>query len=321
MTFEQLEYFIAVVENDTFFDAADVLHISQSSLSKHIIKLEKELGIPLLDRSRRNAMLTEAGNMFYHEALNLIREYRCTLSRIEKYKTDNPRQIRIGTLPILNQYQLTARLRDFSQMYPDIHLNLDEVEEPELMSGLENDRYDFIIARGNLIHTAKCKSYFLAEDELTVVLPQGHPLVSDAERSPAPGTPDRTNVAPGNDTWAAYVEENRALRLTQLSAEKFILMNRYTSVYKLCMEQLGNAGIQANVIRTARIESIISAVSVGEGISLLPRSNFSVFRHENIIALPLSPAIKVPVVLARKKGGEMSPSCKCFVEFLIRKKA
>ena len=42
MTFEQLSYFIAIVENDTFFDAACEMNISQSSLSKQIMKLEKE---------------------------------------------------------------------------------------------------------------------------------------------------------------------------------------------------------------------------------------------------------------------------------------
>ena len=50
MTFEQLNYFIAVVESDTFFDAAYKMNISQSSLSKHIMKLEKELDLKLFDR-------------------------------------------------------------------------------------------------------------------------------------------------------------------------------------------------------------------------------------------------------------------------------
>ena len=61
MTFEQLTYFIAVVENDTYFDAAYQVNISQSSLSKQIMKLENELDMALFDRSSRSATLTEAG--------------------------------------------------------------------------------------------------------------------------------------------------------------------------------------------------------------------------------------------------------------------
>ena len=51
MTFDQIQYFIAIAESNTYFDAAEELNISQSALSKQIIKLEKELGVALLDRS------------------------------------------------------------------------------------------------------------------------------------------------------------------------------------------------------------------------------------------------------------------------------
>ena len=68
MTFEQLECFIYAVQENTFFDAAEALHITQSSLSKQIKKMEQELGIQLFDRSKRSAVLTQAGEFFYPEA-------------------------------------------------------------------------------------------------------------------------------------------------------------------------------------------------------------------------------------------------------------
>ena len=64
MTFEQLECFIYAVQENTFFDAAEALHITQSSLSKQIKKMEQELGIQLFDRSKRSAVLTQAGEFF-----------------------------------------------------------------------------------------------------------------------------------------------------------------------------------------------------------------------------------------------------------------
>ena len=152
MTFEQLEYFIAVSEENTFFDAAEKLHISQSSLSKQIMKLEKELGVTLLDRSRRSASLSEAGQAFYREALVLHRQYIHSLSRMEQYKTSNHQTLRLGTLPILTQYHLTSPLKDFAGQRPDILLSIKEVEEPDLMRGLSENNYDVVIARmGNII--------------------------------------------------------------------------------------------------------------------------------------------------------------------------
>lgn len=64
MTFEQLDYFIEIVKHKTFFDAAESLHISQSSLSKQIIKLEKELDVQLFDRSKRTATSDGCGSVF-----------------------------------------------------------------------------------------------------------------------------------------------------------------------------------------------------------------------------------------------------------------
>ena len=58
MTFEQIDYFICAAQSRTFFEAAEAMHISQSALSKQIMKLEKELDLVLWDRSKRSAVLT-----------------------------------------------------------------------------------------------------------------------------------------------------------------------------------------------------------------------------------------------------------------------
>jgi DNA-binding transcriptional LysR family regulator len=61
---KQIQYFLSIVETGSFSAAADNLYISQSSLSKQIIALEKSLDIQLFDRSKRKVSLTEAGKVF-----------------------------------------------------------------------------------------------------------------------------------------------------------------------------------------------------------------------------------------------------------------
>ena len=85
MTFEQLECFIAVVRYDTYFDAAETLNITQSALSKQIIRLEKELGVRLLERRHRTTELTEAGKAFYEEAQIIRDQYRRMLVRVHSF--------------------------------------------------------------------------------------------------------------------------------------------------------------------------------------------------------------------------------------------
>ena len=68
MTMEQIDFFLMTVRCDTFLEAAENLHIAQSTLSKQIQKLESELNLTLFDRTRRQAVLTPAGELFCQEA-------------------------------------------------------------------------------------------------------------------------------------------------------------------------------------------------------------------------------------------------------------
>ena len=137
MNFEQIRCFIAAAEEPTFLDAAETLHITQSSLSKQIRKLEKELDIALMDRSRRKAALTEAGETFYREALVLVRQYDRMRSRMASCRAASEQILRIGALPVIAQYGLTARLKSFRDLHPNARIILDEAEEQELLEGIK----------------------------------------------------------------------------------------------------------------------------------------------------------------------------------------
>ena len=283
MTFEQLQCFIASVEEKTFLDAAHSLNISKSSLSKQIIKLEQELGVMLWDRSRRKAGLTEAGNIFYQDALILLKQYSQSRNRLDRFRTESQLTLSVGTLPILTQYQLTPGFRDFQAAHPGIRLSLHEVEELELMEGFEKGIYDLVIGREAMFYGANCQTQLIAGDQLAAVLDSSHPL---AFRS--------------------------SLCLEELKDEDFIFMNPYTSIYNLCVIRCREAGFSPRILRTARVESILSAVLIGEGISLLAGNSVRIFKPEHIAVIPLTPKIPLPVVLARHKERPVTRAMELF---------
>lgn len=283
MTFDQLQCFIASVEEKTFLDAAHSLYISQSSLSKQIMKLEQELGVMLWDRSRRKAGLTEAGNIFYQDALILLKQYSQARNRLDRFRTESQLTLSVGTLPILTQYQLTPGFRDFQAAHPGIRLSLHEVEELELMEGFEKGIYDLVIGREAMFYGANCQTQLIAGDQLAAVLDSSHPL---AFRS--------------------------SLCLEELKDEDFIFMNPYTSIYNLCVIRCREAGFSPRILRTARVESILSAVLIGEGISLLAGNSVRIFKPEHIAVIPLTPKIPLPVVLARHKERPVTRAMELF---------
>ena len=286
MTFDQLEYFIAVAEEKNFYDAAERVHITQSALSKQLQKLEKESGVSLLDRSRRKAVLTDAGELFYKEAQSLLNHYHCSLDRLYALHRSDENVLRIGTLPFQAQYGIAEIFRDFMQKNPDIQLIQEEVEEEKLMSGLHNGKYDLIIARKSMLDKDSTQKGVICTDRLVAVLPSGHSLC-----------------------------RKKFLSLKDIADGKFVLMNPYTSIYSLCIDEFKKVGISPTIIGTARPESILSSVSLGNCISLLPLGNFEIFRHNGVTTIPLSPDVQLPIIVIGRKGAK-SRAVTAFVKTL-----
>lgn len=290
MTFEQLDYFIITVKSDTFFDAAEALHITQSTLSKQIMKLEKELNTKLFDRSRRSATITEAGQCFYEEAVKLSAQYHEMLSHMEQFHLQNSFQLHLGTLPILTQYNLTPLLKNFAEQHKEIQFFIDDVEEKELLLGFVQNRFDLIIAREHMLDMEKYHFYPLAYDQLTVILSSKHPF-----------------------------SQKSSISLEELAHESFILMPSYTSIHQLCKNLFEESHISPTIIRTARMESIISAVAIGEGISLLPEQNFKLFQSHNVVALPLKQSPTLSIGVAQKKASSPSIATMRFMEYITHR--
>ena len=170
---------------------------------------------------------------------------------------------------------------------PEISLALTEVEESELMEGIEKKRFAMILARESMIDTEHYHFFPIATERICVMLPADHPLAT-----------------------------RQKLSVTALTDQSFLLMHPYTSIYQLCMQIFQNAGIHPSILRTARVESLISAVAVGEGISLFAESNFRLFQHEGVISVPLEESPVLRIGFAYKKAGEYTPAMDCFLHFM-----
>ncbi len=273
MTIEQLQFFHAITEYDTFLEAADSLHVSQSTLSKQLKRLEEELGVTLIDRSRRSASLTEAGERFAEDVQLILMQYQLTMGHLEPYRRSN--SLRIGTLPVLGQYGLTEKLAQFAASHPAQNITVEDVEENELFDGFVRGHFDAVICRELTSTFPQASWATIAEDELVAVLPEKHPLA-----------------------------EGSVLPIKKLSGQSLLLMNTYTSIYKLCIHIFKQNEVMPADIQTSRMETMISRIQAGNRIALMPYQNFRLFRQKQLIALPLSPTVSLPVLLILRPGKE-----------------
>ena len=171
----------------------------------------------------------------------------------------------------------------------EIELTLEECEETELMDGLQSGHFDLVIARDSMISLQKYHFEPITEDRLCVMLPIDHPFA-----------------------------EKPALTIADLAAEPLILMHPYTSIYQLCMQLFEKAGVKPQILRTARLESTISSVEIGEAFSLFAESNFELFRHPNVTAVPLldAPPLVIGAAYPLRTETMKKPALKSFSSFI-----
>lgn len=108
ITIEQIQYFLSIKKYNGFSIAANELCISQSSLSKQIKALEKELDTILFDRTSRITTLTPAGEDFAIYAEKFLADYNNIILNMKKHSISKKYTLKIGTIAVLTQYGLAS---------------------------------------------------------------------------------------------------------------------------------------------------------------------------------------------------------------------
>lgn len=142
-----LRYFIEVVQERNISNAAKRLHISQPTLSRQLMDLEKELGITLFERGHRQIKLTQEGYYLYERAQEIT-------GLVDKTETDlQSQKIISGTLDIgagesTAIHPVMTVIGDIIKKYPDVKINLVSGDSDQIYQRLNNGTLDFGIIMG-----------------------------------------------------------------------------------------------------------------------------------------------------------------------------
>ena len=142
---KSFEYVLAVAETSSISEAAESLGIAQSALSRYILKLEKELGVELFDRTTLPIILTEAGRYYVEAGRQILNLNRQLEKRLDDVKAHRNLEIRIGTGPSRAPGIMPLILKSFSITHSDVRVLTDECRTAELAERLETGKLDLII--------------------------------------------------------------------------------------------------------------------------------------------------------------------------------
>ena len=281
-TLQQLRIFKAIASEKSFTQAAEILFVSQPSLSKQIQALEYELGISLFNRTNRKVTLTEAGKVFLQytdRTLSLCEE---TCRAMADLKNGERGNLTVGGSQTIGTYLMPRVLALFGQNYPQITLNIQVDSTRTIARNIIDRQIDIAVVGGEVPSELKKKLTIesFAEDELALIIPKSHPF---AKR--------KTKIISKEDLYHL----------------NFITLNTNSTIKKFIDNTLIQNQIETNQFNTVMqlnsIEAIKTAVGLGLGVAFVSAAaiekeleletivvieieNLKITRHLSIITNP-----------------------------------
>ncbi|KAA1038375.1 LysR family transcriptional regulator [Macrococcus equipercicus] len=253
----QLEYFITVVKQNSFTKAADLLHISQPSLTASIKKLEDELGYQLLTRTTKAVKITEKGTLFYHYATELVQQYHQTVEKMYDLSFSQTPKITISLLESTSQWMSTV-IQQHRQQYDEQHYKVNEVLGlQDAVNMLLN--YDAHIAITNEeIRHEDVTSIPLYEEEYFLLAPMGQ-------------------------------FNTKSISIKDLP---LILPNQHYQVRKHLDDYFVRLDVRPNIVMEVdRFEAATNFVHRGMGFAVIPRFYYQSYSTAHLDALRIRPKI------------------------------
>lgn len=253
-----MRHFIAVAEELHFGRAAQRLNIAQPPLSQSIQRLEFNLGVQLLNRSRRGVEMTPAGKVFLEEARRTLMHAELTRKMTQRAAQQVP-EVRVAFVgPALYQV-LPELLKRFRIAAPGVEVRLFERPSPDQMIGVEVGDFDIGFCTGATIKFAACETMVVERAPFAAAVPADGPL-ANKER----------------------------VTLAELAEQPWIQSpSRYRAESSEVLAMFKNLGIMPKVVQEAtQTNTTLSLVGAGLGCAMVTASA-ALIQPCNVRILPI----------------------------------
>jgi DNA-binding transcriptional LysR family regulator len=286
----QLRYFVAVAEELSFTRAALRLHLSQPPLSQQIQSLERNLGVRLLERTKRHVALTEPGRVFLDQARQVLAKANEARSQVIAAAAGYSGQLRLAyTVSVSFHPAMPQALLRFGQIAPNVRIELTEMYTEPQFAALLAGRIDVGFVRNEPRQEMAARRLRLSvvdREALLLALPSGHPLAG------------RSSLGMADVADSPFVSQPRELAATL-----------YDSLARLA----ATAGFEPTITQHAQqINGLLALVAAGLGLALVPASMRSV-HLPGVSYVPLDDPEAYLLLAAACRADDHSPALQQFL--------
>ena len=292
----ELESFYHVVKEGSFSRAAQVLYLTQPTVSAHVASLARKLRVQLLVRTTKEVFLTDAGKLLFRYAEQILNLREEAVRAVESFAKEMRGTIRVAASSIPGQYYLPKLIQGFRCLYPEVNFSLETLDSGEVVERVTARKVDLGFT-GTMIASGKCTYEVFAEDRLVVI---------------TPNTPK----------YRTYLSTGFPIR--QLTRENFIRREAGSGTRIETENFLREMGVDVDKITTAvevrSTESIKQMVSEGLGISMISQSASRDYcQFQKILAFNFdNVSLRRKLYLVHHKNSILSPIAQAFYDYAIK---
>jgi len=293
MELRQLRYFLAVADELHFGRAARRLHMSQPPLSVQIGRLEREVGLPLFDRSTRRVTLTPAGRHLQERARRILDEVDAVRAEMRDYVDGLAGQLTAGFVSSANYTVLPEVVRLFRSRRDRVALSLVPLTSGEQIDRLREGTLDIGLVRDEFpragANSPELTAEVVFEERLVLCVPNTHALAAMPE-----------------------VTVEQVLDVSMIVYPHALMPGYVDRVHEVLGIVPGAMSIAEEVVHQ---ETALGFVAAGVGASILPESVRQVV-PPSIAVIPIAGSPTTRLLAARKAHADESAICTAFIECL-----
>ena len=174
MLLKQLEYFVCVVDNNSFTQAATEQYVSQSAISQQIKSLENSLGVELMVREKRSFHLTPAGQYLYRSGKKLLERFHDVKVETTRIGTDTRVSLRIGYLNRYSGIAMQQTVIRMAKRYKNLDIRMYSGSHEELYGMLQDRRVDVAFNDQWQVLSDDYESQLIDKATTIIEVPQGY---------------------------------------------------------------------------------------------------------------------------------------------------
>lgn len=293
MNLRQLEYIVAIADEESISRAAEKLFLSRPALNHCLIKLEEELGQPLFKRVRKKLLPTYTGSVYVEAARQMLETRKQVYKHIADVGDSSNGCLSLGITRGVGGAMLKNVFPKFHHRFPNYKIDLVEGNVRELEAAVERGRIDLaVVGCGSARTTLQHLSFDRCE--VVIVLPPGHRL-------------EKTASPKG--------KRHAALDLRLLADDNFILMNNETNIRAICDYHFAKLHFSPKILMECSLSSLAySMVLNGIGVSIL--MEHQVGKEDPVSCFSLRPREIWNHSIAYRKGTRFSRAEESFIELV-----